>query len=145
MDVTEIKPGIDFALLADAAQVVQGKLYVLGGGWNTLFVGSFPARHPSLSVGLRVRVPWSWSERTIVIAVDLQDQDGGRVLPTGPIRQGVRVARPQGMPEGSDIVLARSFTFNNLTFTGPGGYSFVISLDDEVVERLRFTVLQRAK
>src|SRR5690606_5229563 len=32
----ELRPGVDFALLADAVQVLQGKLYVLGGGWNTL-------------------------------------------------------------------------------------------------------------
>jgi hypothetical protein len=47
------------------------------------------------------------------------------------------------MPDGSDVVLARSFTFNNLTFPKRGGYSFVISLDDDPADRLRFTVLQR--
>jgi hypothetical protein len=140
---TEIKPGVDFALLADAVQVLQGKLYVLGGGWNTLFVGEFPARHPSLGVGLRVRVPWSWTDRPLRISIDLQDEDGARMLPGPPIAQGVKVSRPQGMPDGSDVVLARSFTFNNLTFPKPGGYSFVISLDDDPADRLRFTVLQR--
>jgi hypothetical protein len=39
--------------------------------------------------------------------------------------------------------LIRSFTFNNLQFTGEGAYSFVISVDDEPVSRLRFTVRQR--
>ena len=139
----EIVPGVDFALLADAVQVLQGKLYVLGGGWNTLFVAEFPARHPSLGVGLRVRVPWSWTDRPLKIGIDLQDEDGGRVLPGAPISQVVKVSRPIGMPDGSDVVLARSFTFNNLVFPRSGSFSFVISLDDDPTDRLRFTVLER--
>lgn len=139
----DIRPTVDFALLADAVQVVQGKLYVLGGGWDTLFVGGFPARHPTLGIGLRIRVPWSWTDRQVVVGVDIQDQDGARVLPTPPLKQGLRVARPTGVPEGSDVGISRSFTFNNLTFPGEGAYSFVITLDDDVVSRLRFTVRRR--
>ncbi len=140
---TEIAPQVDFALLADAVQVLQGKLYVLGGGWNTLFVAGFPARHPSLGVGLRVRVPWSWTDRPLKIGIDLQEEDGARILPGPPIAQGVKVSRPPGIPDGSDVVLARSFTFNNLVFPKAGAYSFVLSLDDEPADRLRFNVLQR--
>ncbi len=140
---TEIRPVVDYALLADAVQVVQGKLYVLGGGWDTLFVPGFPARFPSLGVGLRVRVPWSWADQVVVIGVDLQDEDGARVLPTAPLAQGVKVSRPPGLPEGSDLGVARSFTFNNLTFPHAGAYSFVINIDQEVASRLRFSVRPR--
>ena len=138
-----IKPTVDYALLADAVQVVMGKLYVLGGGWDALFVPGFPARFPSLGVGLRIRVPWSWADQVVRIGVDLQDEDGGRVLPTAPVAQGVKVSRPPGIPEGSDLGVARSFTFNNLTFPHEGAYSFVISIDDEVASRLRFSVRTR--
>ncbi len=140
---TEIQPTVEYALLADAVQVVQGKLYVLGGGWDTLFVPGFPARFPSLGVGLRVRVPWSWADQVVMIGVDLQDEDGGRVLPSPPLAQGVKVSRPPGIPEGSDLGVARSFTFNNLTFPHEGAYSFVISIDQQVASRLRFSVRNR--
>lgn len=140
MEPDEIEPAVDFALLADAVQVVQGKLYVLGGGWDTLFVREFPARYPALGVGLRLRVPWSWTDQVIVLGIDLQDADGGRVLPSPPVAQGVKVARPVGALEGDDIGVARSFTFNNLTFPGEGHYSFVISINDVPASRLRFAV-----
>ncbi len=143
VDETDIRPTVDYALLADAVQVVHGKLYLLGGGWDSLFVPGFPARYPSLGVGLRVRVPWSWTDRVLVIGVDLQDEDGQRILPTKPLKQGVRVARPEGIPEGTDVGLARSFTFNNLTFPAEGAYSFVVSLNDETASRLRFSVRSR--
>lgn len=139
----EIRPSIDFALLADAVHVVQGKLYVLGGGWDALFVPGFPARHPALGVGLRVRVPWSRTDQVLVIGVDLQDEDGARVLPAPPLAQAVKVKRPVGLPEGSDIGVARSFTFYNVTFPKEGAYSFVVTLNREVAARLRFSVRLR--
>jgi hypothetical protein len=39
--------------------------------------------------------------------------------------------------------VVRSFTFNNLRFDHEGAYSFVISVDDEPVSRLRFSVRAR--
>jgi hypothetical protein len=51
-----------------------------------------------------------------------------------------------GHTQGSattDFGLIRSFTFNNLLFRKEGSYSFVISVDDEPVSRLRFAVRAR--
>lgn len=139
---TDIQPIIDLAMVADAVQVSQGKLFVLGGGWNTLLVRSFPAKHPVMAVAVRVRVPWSWTGRPIEIEVDLEDGDGARLFPR-PIRQSLEVSKPDGIPVGSDIVVPRSFTISNLTFVSPGGYAFVVSLDGVVSERVRFNVLPR--
>jgi hypothetical protein len=55
----------------------------------------------------------------------------------------VKVARPQGIPEGTDVGVARSFTFNNLSFPSEGAYSFVVFLNNEVASRLRFAVRPR--
>jgi hypothetical protein len=46
-------------------------------------------------------------------------------------------------PAATDFGVIRSFTFNNLLFVREGSYSFVISVDDEPVSRLRFTVRGR--
>ncbi|MGQ0848616.1 MAG: DUF6941 family protein [Actinomycetota bacterium] len=137
-----IQPAIDFALLADAVQAVQGKLFILGGGWDTLYVGDFPVRHPSLAIALRVKVPWSAGARQLRVAVDLQDADGAQLLPGGELVHTVSLPRRDRM-ERADIGVVRSFTFSNLTFQRPGDYSFVITLDGQVVDRLRFTVRLR--
>ena len=136
-----ILPAVDFALLADSVQAVGGKLYVLGGGWDTLFVSGFPARHHSMAIGLRVRVPWSSPPTQIRVGVDLVDADGRRLLPND-VSHVVNVGRRDSM-DRPDLGILRSFTFNNLTFESPGDYSFVITLDNEVVDRLRFTVRKR--
>ncbi len=136
-------PSVDVALLADAVQAVQGKLFILGGGWDTLWVPRFPARHPSLAIGIRLRVPVSWAAEKLKLSVELQDADGKPLLPT-PLSQNIKLSPGQQRSQhATDFGLVRSFTFNNLPFRAEGPYSFVISTDDEPVSRLRFTVKAR--
>ena len=133
---------MDVALLADAVQAVRGKLFILGGGWDTLWVRSFPARHPSLAIGLRLRVPSSWGEETLKLSVELQDADGAAILPR-PLSHTIKLPASPQPPSATDFGLIRSFTVNNLLFERDGSYSFVISVDDEPVSRLRFAVRER--
>jgi hypothetical protein len=137
-----IGPTIDVALLADAVQAVRGKLFVLGGGWDTLWVRSFPARHPSMAIGLRVRVPTSWRADDLDLSVELQDADGAPVL-AKPLSHRVKLPSQPQPPAATDYGVVRSFTFNNLLFVREGSYSFVISVDEVPVSRLRFTVRAR--
>lgn len=136
-------PTVDVALLADSVQAVRGKLFVLGGGWDTLWVSSFPARHPSLAIGLRLRVPVSWKSTSLKLSVELQDADGKPLLPR-PLGHVIKLPDdPPHAAHTTDFGLIRSFTFNNLRFEHDGPYSFVISVDDEPVSRIRFTVRAR--
>ncbi len=136
-------PSVDVALLADAVQAVRGKLFILGGGWDTLWVHRFPARHPSLAIGLRLRVPVSWAKEELKLSVELQDADGHALLPR-PLSHDIKLpTQSQHPPNATDFGLIRSFTFNNLMFEREDAYSFVISVDGEPVSRLRFTVRAR--
>lgn len=137
-----VRPTLEFALLADAVQAVDGKLYVLGGGWDTLIVGHFPVRHHTLAIGLRLRVPWSSESQQVRFDVGLQDADGNSLLPDD-IHHVIDMS-PRAPGNQQDFGVVRSVTFNNLTFQAAGDYSFVITLDGDVVHRLRFTVKQRS-
>lgn len=134
-------PSVDVALLADSVQAIRGKLFILGGGWDTLWVRQFPARHPSLAIGLRLRIPTSWHSDEMKISVELQDADGRSIFPQ-PLSQSIRLPNTSD-PQTTDIGLVRSFTFNNLVFGHEGSYSFVIAVDDDPVSRLRFSVRLR--
>lgn len=135
-------PSVDVAMLADAVQAVRGKLFILGGGWDTLWVGRFPARHPSLAIGLRLRVPVSWASDELRLSVELQDADGKPLLPNA-LTHEIKLPDSTRRTAATDFGLVRSFTFNNLVFHSEGSYSFVISVDDEPVSRLRFMVRAR--
>ncbi len=110
-----IGPTVDVALLADAVQAVRGKLFVLGGGWDTLWVRSFPARHPSMAIGLRLRVPTSGRADVLDLSVELQDADGAPLL-SKPLSHQVRLPTQPQAPSPTDFGVVRSFTFNNLLF-----------------------------
>ncbi len=142
-DVLDTLPRVDVALLADSVQAIAGKLYILGGGWDTLFVGKFPARHPSLGLGMRFRVPWAYQEPQFRVSVDLVDEDGRSIFGDRKISQTIPVRRPDHLPSGSEISVVRAFTFNSLPLTRAGGLAFRILVEDEEVSRLRFWVRER--
>jgi len=132
------EPSIEFAILADAVQAVAGKLFILGGGWDTLFVGSFPAQHHSLGIALRLRVPWAAAGEQLTLTIDLEDEDGASILGNKKLRHSFVTHHPKGLSEGSDLGVVRAFTFNNVPMPAPGSYSFVIAVEDRELHRLRF-------
>lgn len=141
MVVPGLTPSIDFALLADGVQAIGGKLFVLGGGWDTIHVQQLPARHHSMAIGTRIRVPWSSEPQTFELAVELVDEDGKAIFPA--IRHSLTATPPPGVPDGFEHGVVRAFTFNNVPFVRAGEYSFVMTIDGLETGRLRFSVRQR--
>ena len=137
-------PSVEFAMVADAVQAVGGKLYILGGGWELLYVESFPARHPSIGIGIRLRVPWPYAD-SFKLSVDLMDEDGRSLLGKGRFSRTVKVRPPMGRVPGAEMGMTRAFTFNNLVFPKPGGYAFAIFVGEEEVSRIRFRVMERVR
>jgi hypothetical protein len=137
-----LEPAVEVAILADAVQAAGGKLFVLGGGWDTLVVPRFPARH-SLGIGVKIRVPWSDIGGQIRLSVELQDEDGRRVPSAGRLTHSFQAGRPGSHPDGSDVSVVRAITFSNVPLPEPGGYAFAIFLDEVERARLRFRAVTR--
>ena len=66
-------------LLADAAQEVNGKLYVLGGGWSVTGPDL-----PPMSIAIKLDVPWNQSVAPHEFTLELVDEDGRAVPPESP-------------------------------------------------------------
>lgn len=146
MDLSEdptLAPAVDFGLIADSVQAVGGKLFVLGGGWDTLTVRAFPARHHTLALGLRIEVPWTYDGRIVRLEIDLQDEDGRSLFSGGAVRHQFPVRRTPSTADGEAIGTVQAFTFNHVPFRKAGGYAFVVSLDDVERKRIRFRVRQK--
>ena len=95
-------------LLADWAEALNGKLYVMGGGWSI----TGPDPRPS-ALALKFEVPWDETNRQHKLRIALIDDDGQPVIPEGAdkpveILGGFEVGRPTGLPPGMplDNVLA---------------------------------------
>lgn len=62
-------------LLADYAEVVNGKLYIMGGGWSV----TGPVPMPS-AVAVKVEVPWTAANQKHLLKLELLDADSKPVL-----------------------------------------------------------------
>ncbi len=128
------------AMLADSAQVQSGKLFILGGGFDTISVRSFPATHRNLSLAMIAEVGPEDRERDLELHISLIDEDGQSV---GVQAKGtLRVGAPPNLPPGSASIVPIVSPFHNITFPEAKGYVFVVSLDGEELARVGFRVMQ---
>ncbi|MGI9584473.1 MAG: DUF6941 family protein [Acidimicrobiia bacterium] len=128
------------AMLADAAQVQAGKLFVLGGGFDTISVRSVPAVHRSLTLAMVAEIDPEERQRDLELMIRLIDEDGTSV---GVEAKGkLRVGAPPNLPPGSSSVVPIVSPFHNVTFPEAKGYAFVVSLNDHELARITFRVVQ---
>lgn len=128
------------AMLADAAQVQSGKLFVLGGGFDTISVQSFPATHRNLSLAMVAEIGPEDRQKDLELQISLIDEDGQSI---GVEAKGVlRVGAPPNLPPGSPSVVPIVTPFHNITFPAAKGYTFVVSLEGEELARIRFRLVQ---
>jgi|ERR1700733_9307206 hypothetical protein len=120
-------------MLCDAAQVADGKLYVLGGGWS--LVGPDPM--PS-AVALKIDVDWTEAGSEHHWELFLVDEDGHPALvdtPEGPrpleVRGEFRVERPPTVPEGSPIDVALAVNFGPLPLPTSSRFTWRLTIDGE--------------
>ncbi|MBI3978222.1 MAG: hypothetical protein HY331_08560 [Chloroflexi bacterium] len=91
---------VEWLILADAAQVVGGKLYLLGGGWDVLTVNAgFPVEQ-RCAVAAAFKVPWNETNQPYDIKIEITDEDRHEKL--FQLAGQIEVGRPPGIPPGSD-------------------------------------------
>ncbi len=132
---------VDYLILADSVAVAEGKHYIHGGGWDTLYVFSFPALHPILGVAARLRVPSEDTGQQFVVEVDVQSSEAGSSILPEPLRGIVNAERPPYVPPDSDLLLHLALSFTNLAFESPGLYNIVLRVDGQPLEESQFKVV----
>ena len=135
-------------LLADFAQVADGKLIVIGGGWS--LTGPEPT---PFGIAILVHVPWDQANRRHTLRLELVDADGQPVM--FPVdgeeeeRQIVflddvefEVGRPAGIKPGTPLELPLAVNSGPLALEPGGRYEWRLTIDGEGDEdwRLAFSV-----
>ena len=64
-------------MLADGAQAVGGKLYILGGGFDRINMPTIPFTH-SFALAILIEVPWNATNQPCQIVVELLNADNER-------------------------------------------------------------------
>ncbi|MFZ7086507.1 DUF6941 family protein [Curtobacterium sp. RRHDQ10] len=141
------------AFLADSAEAVDGKLYVLGGGWDMVTVRQLPAVQARVALGVLVHIGWNDTDTEHDIRLHLETEDGALVplarqapgLEPGSVigEMGHRFVaqRPPMLRPGDSQTHPITFTVNDLVLEHAGGYSWVVRIDDVVAKRLPMRVV----
>jgi len=120
---------LNYAFTATAAEFTpaDGRVWVLGGDYDTVSVPAFPVSIPSITVVMKFLLEPSECEIPHNLRVELLDSDGNRVRE--PFIQTFASPRNQAAPgraAGSGFVLNMPDTL----FGAAGDYSFRILVDD---------------
>jgi hypothetical protein len=123
-------------MLCDYAQVSDGKLYILGGGWS--MVGPQPS--PS-AIALKLDVDWSEADRQHHWELFLEDADGRPVMletnegaQAVEVRGEMSVTRPTGIPEGSPIDVSLAINMGPLPLPPGKRYVWRFTVNGELLD-----------
>ena len=118
-------------LLADHAQAVGGKLFVMGAGWN--IIGPGPA--PFALAGI-LELDWDEANRPQLLRIELQTEDGQPVqtpTPTGDrpimIEVNVEVGRPPGTRAGTSFNVPIAINVGPMPIPPGGRYVWLFSFN----------------
>ena len=131
-------PTIEYVSLCDHAEINNGKLNLIGGGWSitarqiVTLLGVEPPPPPQampnrFAIALSVVYGWHEAGNLIVVNTAIQEQDEIKA----PIWRGgaqVMTGRPPGVPLGSDFRAFLVFLIL-LPFPAPGGYIVLTTID----------------
>ncbi|HUS14017.1 MAG TPA: hypothetical protein VM536_03270 [Chloroflexia bacterium] len=139
MHEMEQNPSVDFLLIADRAEVVGGKLYLMGGAWEHITV--VDASQPvSFSIALGINIPWNATNERHRMRLQVQDADGASLAEL----DGELVAgRPPHLSAGSPQRLLFATTFG-IMVPHPGLFAIVVALNGVEARRTTFDVAVNA-
>jgi hypothetical protein len=130
---------VEWLILADAAQITGGKLFLLGGGWDVLTVSRpFPVTQ-RCAVATSFRVPWNETNTRRGIEIRVVTEDGVELV---KVDGQVEVGRPAGIPPGSDQ-RAQITADMTLRLEAAGTYSVIASVEGVEGARTLFRVVRR--
>jgi hypothetical protein len=126
---------VDFLVLADRAEIVNGKLYAMGAAWDRIGVADF-GQPLSLSVAIGVLVPWNATNQQHTVTLTLRDADGA------PVEFRIEASFVAGRPaflngETQRVLLAVPAA--NVLLPHPGNYVLAAAIDGREMKVVRFS------
>ena len=116
------------ALLCDSAQVVDGKLYLLGGGWGATMAVAAPS-----AIALVVTLPATAAGSRHRVELDLVDGGGAPLMfPTAEGEVPLRIAtefEPAAIPGAATLSVPLAIGLGPLPYAADRGYEWRISVD----------------
>jgi hypothetical protein len=131
------RPFVDFLILADYVETANGKLYMMGGGWENYTVpeGNRPVR---FGVAIAIMVPWSATNEQHALSLRIEDADGRVVTPS--MTGEFQVGRPAVLPPGAEQRILWALN-GDFALPVPGEYRLIAAIDGEDSEWTSFRLV----
>jgi hypothetical protein len=127
---------VEWLILADAAQVVGNKLFLMGGGWDRIVLHNFPSQH-ALSIALAIKVPWNETNEKHAFEIEMVSEDGETIKKLGGTFEA---GRPLGITPGQEQRIQTAVNAI-MVFGNPGIIAVVARIDGEERRRVTFNVV----
>jgi hypothetical protein len=124
-------PVLEYAVVANHAEAINGLLYLTGAGWTEINQPVGPDGQPGVmhfGMAVSILVGWNETNRRFPLVLKVVHEDGDELL---SVSAQVEAGRPPGLPAGADI---RSVLAVNAEVQFPrlGSYEFRAELDGKV-------------
>ena len=131
------QPEVDFLIVADRAESVNGKLYMMGGAWDQVGVLDF-AKPITFSIALGILIPWNATNQDHRLQVNMVDEDGTRLF---SMEAGMRAGRPPNLPQGGAQHNVLAFTAAAL-LPKPGAFTVEAAINEQSAKTTSFFAFQ---
>ncbi len=132
-------------MLCDAVQVVEGKLYMLGGGWSVIGPDPTP-----FGIAMKLDVSWTELDAPHHWELFLVDEDGHEVVvetPDGPqpieMRGDFQLPRPPELPDGSPVAVPFALNLPGLPLAMGKRFSWRLTIDGDSDPSWELTFMTR--
>ena len=127
--------------LCDFAEVINGKLYIQGGGWSRRSTTGGPF---NAAIAGKLLVPWNEANKRLNLKLQLVTDDGQPVSdPEGKpvvIDGEFEIGRPPGLAPGSDLDFPLAFNVGGLNLD-VGRYRWEFLVTGDVRSTVAFDVV----
>src|SRR5262245_12671174 len=120
----------------------MGKLFVLGGAFDTIHVPAFPASHPTLAVVMRLLLSPIDLDRKHKLEVLLLDADAHHMASASG---ELMVPKAPEAPAGWKQAVILPLRFLNLPFKQEGHYSIEILANEKMLKAIPLRVIPTPK
>jgi hypothetical protein len=127
---------LDFLILADKAEAINGKLYMVGGAFTNIGLMQIPGP-AQFDIALGVIFDYHETGDQHQLTIAIEDADNRPTL--GPITIQLPVGRPPGLPPGDAIRLVMAIQ-GPFAIQAEGLYHVAVELDGQRAKPTRFRV-----
>ena len=131
---------LDFAFLADSAEVTGGKLYVLGGAFDTIWANETPVTLPRITLAMRFLLTPAEASRPHTLEIMVLDEDGKKIV---NLSSNFSVDRPAALMPGLKQAIPIALNFFNARFEKIGAYGIEILVNGTSLKSIPLRIMRQ--